>query len=153
MDIPVVGYTLPFRHNRGKPPTRYSPEMGERSSRYPIANYVSTERVPESLKTFIHGLSSNHVPSDIHEALTDHKWTQAIKEEMEVDPSPSTQRKEDRGVQMGILHQTQSRRVNRPVQSKASSKGLYTDIRHRLSRDLLASSKIKHCQSTLIYCS
>jgi hypothetical protein len=83
MDIPVVGYTLPFRHNRGKPPTRYSPKMGERSSRYPIANYVSTERVPESLKTFIHGLSSNHVPSDIHEALTDHKWTQAIKEEME----------------------------------------------------------------------
>jgi len=83
MDIPVVGYTLPFRHNRGKPPTRYSLEIGERSSRNPIANYVSTERVSEPLKTFIHGLSSNYVPSNIHEALTDHKWTQAIKEEME----------------------------------------------------------------------
>ncbi|MGV7927221.1 hypothetical protein PJO48_29655, partial [Mycobacterium kansasii] len=34
MDIPV-GYTLPFRHNRGKPPNRYSPDIGERSSKYP----------------------------------------------------------------------------------------------------------------------
>jgi hypothetical protein len=42
-DIDVhVGYILPFRHNRGKPPNRYSPDIGERSSKYPIANYVST---------------------------------------------------------------------------------------------------------------
>ena len=37
-----VGYTLPFRHNPGKPPHRYSPDYEERRSRYLIANYVST---------------------------------------------------------------------------------------------------------------
>jgi hypothetical protein len=81
--IPVIGYTLPFRHNRGKPPNRYSPDVGERSTKYPIANYVSTNRLSKPLKTFIHELSSCRVPSDIHEALTDPKWTQAVKGEME----------------------------------------------------------------------
>jgi hypothetical protein len=47
-----TGYNLPFRHNRGKPPNRYSPDMDERRSRYPIANYVSTEKLPEPLKSF-----------------------------------------------------------------------------------------------------
>ena len=37
-----AGYVLPFRHNRGKPPNRYSPDIEERRSKYPIANYVST---------------------------------------------------------------------------------------------------------------
>ena len=37
-----VGYALPFRHNRGKPPNRYSPDEEERRSKYPITNYVST---------------------------------------------------------------------------------------------------------------
>jgi hypothetical protein len=83
MDIPAVGYTLPYRHNRGKPPNRYSPDSGERSSKYPIANYVSTNRLSKPLTTFIHELSSHWVPSNIHEALTDPKWTQAIKGEME----------------------------------------------------------------------
>ena len=31
-----VGYALPFRHNRGKPPNRYSPDEEERRSKYPI---------------------------------------------------------------------------------------------------------------------
>ena len=37
-----VGYKLPFRHNRGKPPNCYSPDHGERKQNYPIANHVST---------------------------------------------------------------------------------------------------------------
>ena len=78
-----VGYTLPFRHNRGKPPHRYSPDYEERRLRYPIANYVSTQRLPEPLKTFVHRLSSHHVPSTVQEALLDPKWSQAIKVEME----------------------------------------------------------------------
>jgi hypothetical protein len=82
MDIPV-GYTLPFRHNRGKPPNRYSPDVEERSSKYPIANYVSTKRLSKPLQTFVHDLSLCRIPTDIHEALTDSKWTQAVKEEME----------------------------------------------------------------------
>ena len=78
-----VGYTLPFRHNRGKPPHRYSPNYEERRSRYPIANYVSTQRLSESLKKFVHRLSSHHVPSTVQEALSNPKWSQAIKVEME----------------------------------------------------------------------
>ena len=68
-----VGYTLPFRHNRGKPPHRYSPDFEERRSRYPIANYVSTQGLPKPLKEFVHRLSSYHVPSTVQEALSNPK--------------------------------------------------------------------------------
>jgi hypothetical protein len=78
-----VGYTLPFRHNGGKPPSRYSREIGKQSSKYLIANYVSTKRLFEQLKTFVQELSSDILPTNIHEALTNPKWTQAVKEEME----------------------------------------------------------------------
>jgi hypothetical protein len=82
MDTPI-GYMLPVRHNRGKPPRRYSPETGGRSSKYPITNYVSTETLSKALQTFVDELSSCQVPTNIHDALTDLKWTQAMKEEME----------------------------------------------------------------------
>ncbi|PNX84014.1 putative copia-type protein, partial [Trifolium pratense] len=77
-----VGYKLPYRENCGKPPKRYSPDLENKRSKYPIANYVSTQRLSEPLKSFVHTLSSCHVPSGIQEALTDPKWVQAIKEEM-----------------------------------------------------------------------
>ena len=60
-----VGYTLPFRHNCGKPPHRYSPDFEERRSRYAIANYVSTQGLPKPLKEFVHRLSSSHVPNTV----------------------------------------------------------------------------------------
>ena len=78
-----VGYTLPFRHNRGKPPHRYTPDFEKKISRYPIANYVSAQGLPEPLKEFVHRLSSYHVPSTVQEALSNPKWSQAIKAEME----------------------------------------------------------------------
>jgi hypothetical protein len=74
---------LPFRENRGKPPKRYSPEDEERRSKYPIVNYVSTRRLSEPLRAFVHVLSSTQVPAGVQEALSNPKWTQAIKEEME----------------------------------------------------------------------
>ena len=77
-----VGYNLPFRQNRGKPPKRYSPDFEERRSKYPIANHVTTQRLPEPLKTFVHKLSSCHVPGGVQEALSDPNWTRAIEEEM-----------------------------------------------------------------------
>ena len=77
-----TGYNLPFRQNRGKPPNRYSPEIEERRSKYPIANYVSTEKLPESLKSFSQELSACHIPTTVQEALMDPKWTKAIEEEM-----------------------------------------------------------------------
>ena len=78
-----AGYILLFRNNRGKPPNRYSQEIEEQRSKYPIANYVSTKGLSEPLKTFAHELSSCLVPTSVQEALTDPKWISAIKEEME----------------------------------------------------------------------
>ncbi|TXG65499.1 hypothetical protein EZV62_006774 [Acer yangbiense] len=47
-----VGYKLPFRQNRGKPPNRYSTDYEERTSKYPIANHVSTQRYVELVRDF-----------------------------------------------------------------------------------------------------
>ncbi|KAJ7982145.1 Retrovirus-related Pol polyprotein from transposon TNT 1-94 [Quillaja saponaria] len=81
LDTPA-GYHLPFRHNRGKPPTRYSPDVEAKGSKYPITNHVTTQGLPEPLKAFANQLSSCHVLNEIHEALVDRKWSQAIQEEM-----------------------------------------------------------------------
>ncbi|KAL5810545.1 hypothetical protein ACOSQ4_027113 [Xanthoceras sorbifolium] len=35
-----VGYRLPFKHYRGKPPDCYSPDHGKRKSKYLIANHI-----------------------------------------------------------------------------------------------------------------
>lgn len=77
-----AGYNLPFRNNRGKPPNRYSPDMEKKRSRYPIANYISTAKLPEPLKTFSHDFSACHIPTTVQEALMDPNWTKAIEEEM-----------------------------------------------------------------------
>lgn len=78
-----VGYKLPFRYNCGKPPNRYSLDHGEKKMKYPIANYICTQKLSQPLKTFVHKLSSKHVPSTVQEALNDPKWIQAITEEMQ----------------------------------------------------------------------
>ncbi|CAL8151472.1 unnamed protein product [Prunus armeniaca] len=51
-----------LRQNRGKPPNRYSPDIGK-TSKYPIANHVSTEKLSEPLKAFVHQLSAIHIPT------------------------------------------------------------------------------------------
>jgi hypothetical protein len=80
---PSAGYVLPFRTNCGKPPKRYSPDDEERRSKYLIANYMSTKKLSEPLRGFVHLLSSIQVPARIQEALSNPKWTHAIKAEME----------------------------------------------------------------------
>ena len=79
----LVGYELPFRQNRGKPPKRYSPKLEDQRSRYPIANYVLTKKLSKPLKNFVNELSSHHIPTSVDEALDDSRWIQAMKEEME----------------------------------------------------------------------
>ncbi|KAI5336370.1 hypothetical protein L3X38_015637 [Prunus dulcis] len=59
-----IGYQLPFRQNRGKPPNRYSPDIGK-TSKYPIANHVSTEKLSEPFKAFVHQLSTIHIPTQV----------------------------------------------------------------------------------------
>ena len=74
-----IEYVLPFRHNRGKPPNRYSPDTEERRSKFPIANYVSTQHLPDPIQSFTEVLSSCHTPDNIADALADPKWAQAIQ--------------------------------------------------------------------------
>ncbi|KAM1789243.1 hypothetical protein ACFX11_039423 [Malus domestica] len=78
----VSNYQLPFRHNRGKPPNRYSPET-TKGSKYPIANYVSSHKLSELGKTFVQQISNNSTPSSLKEALFEDRWTKAIEEEMD----------------------------------------------------------------------
>ena len=82
MDTPG-GYILPFRHNGGKPPNGYSSDEEERRSKYPIANYVTTQALFEPIKTFTHTLSSCHILRSVEEALANSKWAQTIQEELE----------------------------------------------------------------------
>ncbi|CAL2255457.1 unnamed protein product [Prunus armeniaca] len=72
---------ISLRQNRGKPPNRYSPDISK-TSKYPIANHVSIEKLSEPLKAFVHQLSTIHIPTKVSKALKDPKWVQAIKEEM-----------------------------------------------------------------------
>ena len=44
---------------------------------------MSTQRLSEPLRAFAHTLSSCQIPSSVEEALSDPKWAQAIKEELE----------------------------------------------------------------------
>ena len=41
LDSPT-SYHLPFKHNRGKPLVRYSPNVEEKESKYLIVNHVTT---------------------------------------------------------------------------------------------------------------
>lgn len=47
-----ISYKLPFRHNCSKPPNRYSQDHEEKSTKYPIANHVSTQHLSQPLKAF-----------------------------------------------------------------------------------------------------
>ncbi|KAL5764225.1 hypothetical protein ACOSQ2_016819 [Xanthoceras sorbifolium] len=58
-----TGYVLPFRHNRGKPPNRYSPDIKEKRSKYPIANYVSEMNLFSDNKAAI-DISHNPIQHD-----------------------------------------------------------------------------------------
>ena len=74
---------LPYRHNRGKPPNRYCPDIEDKRSKYPITNYVSTQRLSGPLRAFAHTLTSCKIPGSVEEALTDPHWTNTIKKELE----------------------------------------------------------------------
>lgn len=53
--------------------------------------YPFTEKLPELLKKFADTLSTCHSSTNVQEALTDPKWTQAIQEEMEALVNNKTQ--------------------------------------------------------------
>lgn len=82
-DSNVTGrYELPYRHNRGKPPSRYSPGVEDRGSKYPIADYVTTRRLSSPLEAFVSQVSAERIPVTVAEAMRDSKWTRAMEEEL-----------------------------------------------------------------------
>jgi hypothetical protein len=80
---------------------------------------VSTTRLFKPLKNFAYALSSCHIPTGVHEALANPKWTQAIKDEMNALLKNETwtlallpKVKKPSGVQISVLYQAQSRWIN-----------------------------------------
>ena len=108
-----TGYVFLFRHNRGKPPNRYNPDEEERKSKYPIANYVSTQGLSKPLKTFTQTLSSCHIPNCVDEALSDPEWAQAMQEELKALKKNNTWKlvplpeRKKLVVQMSVLYKIQ----------------------------------------------
>ncbi|CAL2226490.1 unnamed protein product [Prunus armeniaca] len=72
---------ISLRQNRGKLPNHYSLDIGK-TSKYLIANHVSTEKLSEPLEAFVHQLSAIHIPTKVSEALKYPKWVKAIKDKM-----------------------------------------------------------------------
>lgn len=85
-----VGYKLPFRHNRGQPPNRYSPNHGTSKSKHPIANCVSTYKLSKPLKALVYNISADDVPHTVNEGMKNPKWIQAIEEEMKASQENNT---------------------------------------------------------------
>ena len=73
----LADYHLPFKHNRGKPPIRYSLNLEGKGTKYSIIYHVTTRGLSEPLKAFVHKLCSCYVPCGVHEALAYLKWSQA----------------------------------------------------------------------------
>jgi Reverse transcriptase (RNA-dependent DNA polymerase) len=83
VSLPNSNYILPPRKNRGIPPKRYVPENGtSKEIKYPIANYTTTNELPNQLKEFNDKMLSIVVPDSVEEAMKDPKWVQAMEEEL-----------------------------------------------------------------------
>jgi hypothetical protein len=81
--------------------------------------YILIKRPFESLKNIVHTFSSCHVPTSVHEALADPKWTKVIKEEMDAllkngtwTLVPLLEGKKLVGVQMNVFYKTHNRWMN-----------------------------------------
>jgi Reverse transcriptase (RNA-dependent DNA polymerase) len=77
-----TGYRLPDRHNRGKPPKRFRPDE-DSGGNYAIGKFVTTEHLSNPLKEFDATLASVRVPEKLEEAMSDRKWLDAMRMEME----------------------------------------------------------------------
>ena len=68
---------LPHHYNRGISETTYEPKLFCKV-RYPMSNYVSNHRLSESNKSFSNQLSTVVIPNNLHEALADPRWKEAM---------------------------------------------------------------------------
>jgi Reverse transcriptase (RNA-dependent DNA polymerase) len=75
-------YRLPDKINRGKPPKWYRPdEDGE--GKYAIGKFVTSEHLSSPLKEFDSTLASVRIPERLEEAMSNLKWLEAMRAEME----------------------------------------------------------------------
>ena len=70
LDI-TARYVLLDRSNCDKSLNQYSLEADVNLSKYSIANYMSTHKLFEFLKVFLHNVSSADIPNRMHAALMD----------------------------------------------------------------------------------
>lgn len=54
----------------------------KKKSKYSIANFISTQRLSESLKAFAYQLSFCYIPNNVENALPNPRCAQAIKEKL-----------------------------------------------------------------------
>lgn len=72
---------LPPRSNRGIPKPTY--ELDPTSKvKYPMSNYVTTNHLSESNKSFVCQLSFVRIPNSMQEALSNQNWQAAMEEEL-----------------------------------------------------------------------
>ncbi|KAK3013785.1 hypothetical protein RJ639_010144 [Escallonia herrerae] len=72
---------LPQRLTRGIPKPTYEPELCSKV-KYPMSHFVSNHRLSESNRSFVNQLSTVSIPNNVHEALADPRWKEAMNEEM-----------------------------------------------------------------------
>jgi len=71
---PIVSlYTLPLCTDRGQPPIKYETILNYKV-KYPINNYVSSEKLSKSYVNFVSQLSTVFTPSNLEEALANSRW-------------------------------------------------------------------------------
>ncbi|KAK3014747.1 hypothetical protein RJ639_009902 [Escallonia herrerae] len=72
---------LPQRLTRGIPKPTYEPELCSKV-KYPMSHFVSNHHLSESNRSFVNQLSTVSMPNNVHEALADPRWKEAMNEEM-----------------------------------------------------------------------
>ncbi|GKF59342.1 putative RNA-directed DNA polymerase, partial [Tanacetum coccineum] len=72
----------PTRSNQGIPKKQYQPDL-KAKAKYPIRNYVSHHRLASTHAPVVEKLSTVSIPSNVHEAMKNKKWKNAMNEEME----------------------------------------------------------------------
>ncbi|KAM1164645.1 hypothetical protein ACFX13_024764 [Malus domestica] len=82
-------YQLSLRANRGKPKVQYEPDMHAKA-KYPINNYMSTHCLSKPYASYICQLSNVSILTKLQDVLSDPKWVNAMKVEMEALEKNST---------------------------------------------------------------
>ncbi|KAI5340008.1 hypothetical protein L3X38_019282 [Prunus dulcis] len=155
-DLSVSTYQLPLRTTRGKPKVQYSLDIHAKS-KYLISHYVSTHRLSKSYAPYLCQLFIVCVPIKLHDALSNPKWMDVMKVEMDAlnknkiwDLVPLPRGKKIVGCRwVFTLKHKADRSINR-YKAKLVAKGYTQDLWSGLFGDLCSSSKAQYCACTIV---